>query len=161
MIGFSVNPAHSFEGKSVRNKVSSMCFGRVFFNLEITVSTDLVRFINSLNNHSDTALVMGILCVVSIQITNSLFSSVFFLNPILDKVLDLTYVHELNVIDMSVFLSLDDHIWRNALVTHSFRVWFMVFAFYIHFVSDLRGWKTVVALYIAWMHTFTFQFPFL
>jgi hypothetical protein len=82
----------------------------------------------------------------------------FLLNPILYKVLDLTDVHKLNVVNMSIFLSFDNNVWWNALVTHGLRVGFVIFAFLINFVSDLRWWKTVVAFYIIGMDSFAFQF---
>lgn len=82
----------------------------------------------------------------------------FLLNPVLYKVLDLTDVHKLNVVDMSIFLSFDNNVWWNAFVTHSLRIGFVIFAFLINFISDLRWWETVVAFYIVGMDSFAFQF---
>ncbi len=131
-------------------------FCRVIFNLEITICSNLIRLVNSLNNNSYTALIMWIFCIISIKVSNSLLGSMFLLYPIFNKILNLTNVHKLNIIHMSVLLSLNNHIWRNTFVTHGLRIRFVIFASCIHFVSDLWRWETVVAFYVTGMHSFTF-----
>jgi hypothetical protein len=80
------------------------------------------------------------------------------LNPIFNKVLDLSNVHELNVINMSVFLSLYNSVWRNAFVTHGLWIRLMILASCIDFVTDLRRRKTVIAFNVTWMNPFALQF---
>lgn len=126
--------------------------------MEVAISSHLVRLVNCLNDNSDTALIMWVLCVISIKVSNSLFSSMFLLHPIFNKVLDLTNVHKLNVIYMSVLLSFNDHIWRDTFVAHGLGIRFVVLASRIDFVPDLRRWETVVALYVTGMHSFAFEF---
>jgi hypothetical protein len=129
-----------------------------FLDSKIVIGSYLIRFVDGLNNDPDTSLVVRIFSIISIQISNSLLSSMFLLNPVLYKVLNLADVHKLNVVNMSVFLSFDNNVWWNALVTHGLRVGFVIFAFLINFISDLRWWKTVVAFYIVGMDSFAFQF---
>lgn len=80
------------------------------------------------------------------------------LNPIFNKVLDLSNVHELNVINMSVFLSLYNSVWRNTFVTHGLWIRLMILASCIDFVTDLRRRKTVIAFNVTWMNPFALQF---
>ena len=161
MVGFSINPTDSFEGQTVCNKVSPVSPCRVLFYLEVAVCTDLVWFVNCLHNNSDTALVIWILGVVTVQVSNSLFSCMLLLNPIFNKVLDLSDVHELDVINMPVLLSFYNNIWRNAFVAHGFWVRLMILASCIDFVTDLRRRETIIAFNIAWMNSFALQFPLL
>jgi len=158
MVGFSINPTDSFEGQTVCNKVSPVSPCRVVFDLEVAVCTDLVWFVNCLHNNSDTALVIWILGVVTVQVSNSLFSCMLLLNPIFNKVLDLSDVHELNVINVSVLLSFYNHVWRNTLVTHGLWVRLMILASCIDFVTDLRRREAVVTFNVTWMYSFAFQF---
>lgn len=158
MVGFCVNPSYSFERKSVGNQVSSVGSGRVVLDFEITVGSDLIRFIDGLDNNSDTTFIVRIFGVISVQVTDSLLGSVFLLDPILYEILNLSNIHKLNVIHVSVLLPFNHNIGRNTLVTHGLWIRLMVLAFCVHLISNLRGWKTIVAFYITWMDAFTLQF---
>jgi hypothetical protein len=94
----------------------------------------LLGLVEGLNYDSDTSLVGRILCVVAIEIGDSLLL-VLPRDPVLDEVLDLRNVHELDVINMAILLPLDDHIGRNAFVAHSFGVGLMVLAGFIHLIT--------------------------
>lgn len=118
------------------------------FDCEVVVRSTLFGLIYGLNNNSDTAFIMWIFCVVSIQISNSLLCCMFFLYPIFNKILNLANVHKLNIIDVSVLLSFYNDVWGYTFVTHSFWIRLMIFASGIHFISNLRRWKTVIAFYV-------------
>jgi hypothetical protein len=59
---------------------------------------------------------------------------------------------------VSIFLSLDDNVGRNALVTHSFGVGFVVFAIFIDLVAHLGRREAVIAFYLKGMDALAFQF---
>lgn len=158
MVSFCIDPSNSFKWQSIGNHIGLVSVFSSFLDSKIVIGSYLIRFVDGLNNDPDTSLVVRIFSIISIQISNSLLSSMFLLNPVLYKVLNLADVHKLNVVNMSVFLSFDNNVWWNALVTHGLRVGFVIFAFLINFISDLRWWKTVVAFYIVGMDSFAFQF---
>lgn len=157
MVCLSVNPSNSFQRQSVGNEVSSVSSCRIVLDLEITVSSYLIWLVNGLDNNSDTTFIIWIFSIITVQVTDSLLGSVFLLNPIFYKILNLTNVHELNIIDMSVLLPLDDNVWWNTFVTHGLWVGFMVLAFCVHLISNLRRWKAVVTFNVTWMNSFTLK----
>ena len=158
MVGFGINPANSFQGQSIGNEIGSVQFCRGILDGKITICSYLVRLINGLNNDSYTSFIMRIFSIVTIQVSNSLLSSMFLLNPIFNESLNLINIHKLNVINVSVLLSFDDDIGRNTFVTHGFRVRFMILASCVNLVPNLRWRQAVVTFYIAWMDSFTFEF---
>lgn len=118
------------------------------FYFKIIVCSCLFWLINSLYDDSDTSFIMRILSIITIEISNSLLSGMFFLNPIFDKILNLTDIHKLYVIYMSIFLSFDNNIRRNTFVTHSFWIRLMIFASCINLIPNLRRRKTIITFYI-------------
>lgn len=121
---------------------------RFLFYFKIVICACLFWLINSLYDNSNTSFIMRILSIITVEITNSLLGSMFFLNPIFNKILDLTDIHELYVIYMSIFLSFDDNIWRNTFIAHSFWIRLMIFASCIDLIPNLRRRKTIIAFYI-------------
>lgn len=77
---------------------------------------------------------MGVFSIVSVKETHSLLL-VLSWEPVPDEILDLAYVHELNIVHMTVFLSLDHNIRGYALVAHSFGVGLMTFTGLVDLVS--------------------------
>jgi hypothetical protein len=135
-----------------------MCIFRLIFNCKIWITALLIWLVNSLNNNSDTAFIIRIFCIISIKISNSLLGCMFFLYPIFNKILNLSNIHKLNIVNMAILLSFDYNTWRNTFVTHCFWIWLMIFAFSIYFISDFRRWKAVITFWIRWMYAFAFQF---
>ena len=128
-------------------------------NFKIAIGTFLFRFVQSFNNYSDTTFIAGIFGIVSIEKSYSLLFMTSG-EPVTNKILDLSDVHELDIIDVSELLAFHNHIRRNAFVAHSFGIGFVLFASFINFVSHLRRRKTVVAFDIVGMNTFAFEFFF-
>lgn len=95
---------------------------------------------------------MRILGIVSIQEGDSLLL-VLSGKPIPHEILDLGNIHELQIVYVTILLSFDNHIGRDALVAHSLGVGFVVFAGEIDFVADAAGRQTVVALHFRRMDT--------
>jgi hypothetical protein len=158
MVGFSIDPADSFERQTICNEVSPVSSGGVVFDVEVAVCTDLVWFVNCFHDHSDTAFIIWILSIITVQVSDSLLGCMLLLDPIFNKVLDLSNVHELNVINVSVLLSLYNHIWRDTLVTHGLWVRLMILASCIDFITDLRRREAIVTFNVTWMYSFAFQF---
>lgn len=117
----------------------------------------MLGFIQSLNNHSDTSFVVRIFSIVAIKKADPLLL-VFARQPIPHKILDLSNIHKLHIIDMTILLPLDDHIGRHAFVTHSFGVGFMASAAFVDLVADSGGRETVVAFNLGGVHSFAFEF---
>ena len=78
--------------------------------------------------------------------------------PIADRVLNLGDIHELNIVNMSELLPFNNNIWRNTLITHSFRIGLVHFARSIDLVSHFRWWQTVITLYFWRMDSLAFEF---
>ena len=62
---------------------------------------------------------------------------------------------------MTILLSFNYHVGRNAFVAHCLRIRFVVFACFVHFVAHFRGRETVVTLDFTRVHSLTFQLLFL
>lgn len=60
-----------------------------------------------------------------------------FLHPMLNKVAQLPYIHELDIVNMSVLLPFNHNARRDAFIAHSLRVRLVVLASSIDFVSNL------------------------
>lgn len=131
------------------------------FNFKSIKCSLLSWLIDGFNDKSDTIFIMRIFSVVSIQETNPLFSSVLLLYPKFHKFWELINIHKLNVINMSILLSFNNHTWRDALVTHSFWVRLMIFTSFVYFISYLRRGKTVATFYFSWMNSFAFKLSIL
>lgn len=101
---------------------------------------------------------MGILSIVAIQKAHPLLSHVLFLDPELYKFGELVYIHKLNIVDMSILLSLYKHAWGDAFVAHGLGIGLMAFAVSIHLVSDLRRSQAVSALDFRRMDALAFEF---
>lgn len=101
---------------------------------------------------------MRILGIVSIKISNSLLFMVSR-EPIPNEILNLSNIHKLNVIYMTILLSFDHYVRRDTFVAHRFGVGLMILTSSINFIPHLRRWQTVVALYVSRMHSFAFEFP--
>ena len=99
---------------------------------------------------------MRVFGVVAVEIADSLLL-VLPGQPVTHEVLNLPNVHKLHVVDMPVFLPLDNHVGRDALVAHGFRIGLMASAGFVDFVSDFRGGEAVVALDFGGVHAFAFQ----
>jgi len=124
----------------------------VLQNLEITVCSLLFGFIKGLNDDSDTSFVAGVFSIVTIEKSYSLL----FMTPgepIAYKILDLSNVHKLNVINMSKLLPFNNHIGRDTLTAHSFRVRLVIFTGAVNLIPHLRGRKAVVAFDIVGMNS--------
>ena len=103
---------------------------------------------------------MRVLCVISVEKGHSLLL-VPSGQPIPDQILDLRHVHKLDVVDVTVYLSLDDDVRRDAFVAHGFWERFVVSARFIDLVSNLGGREAVVALGVRGVHSFAFQLSLL
>lgn len=99
---------------------------------------------------------MRIFSVVPIEVGHSLLLMLPG-QPILDEILDLGDIHELNIVHMTIFLSLDHHIRRHTLVAHSFRIGLMTFAGSIHLIANSRRRKAVVALDLSRVYSLTLE----
>lgn len=158
MVGLSENPPNSLKLQSCYNSINP----RVLFSLkylETAICSFLQWLIKSLNNNPNTSLVMRILSIVAIKKSNSLLLMLFG-QPILNKILYLGDVHELDIVDMTILLTLDDNIRRHAFITHSLRICFMVLASSIDFISNLRWRQAIVAFYLNSMYSLAFQLLF-
>lgn len=76
--------------------------------------------------------------------------------PVLDKILDLSNVHKLDIIHMPVLLPLDNYIRRHALVAHGLGISLMILASPIDLIAHLGRRETVVTLNVCWVHAFAF-----
>ena len=157
MIGVGEDPSDSFESESGGDSIEGWSFF-VLQYFEVAIGSFLFGFVKGLNDNPNTSFIAGVFSIISIEESYSLLLVASW-QPITDKILNLCDVHELNVVDMPEFLSLDDHIWRNALVAHSFGVGLMVFAGEVDFVSHLGRRQAVVALDVVGMDSFAFQLP--
>ena len=70
------------------------------------------------------------------------------LDPVFNEVLDLGNVHELHVIHVTILLGFYYDAGRDAFVAHCFGIWLVVFALFVHLVTDLLRGKAVVAFYL-------------
>lgn len=101
---------------------------------------------------------MRIFSVVTIEVSDSLLFMVSW-QPISNEILNLSNIHELNIVDMTVLLSLDNYIGRNAFVAHCFWISFMIFAGSINLISHLRGRQTVITFDFSRVDSLALQFP--
>ncbi len=103
---------------------------------------------------------MWVLCVVTVEegCTLLLMSS---WEPVSDEVLYLSDIHKLDVVDVSVLLSFDDDVRRDALVAHGLREGLVVAAGAIHIVSHARGRQAVVAFDVSRMDALAFELTLL
>ena len=131
-------------------------FIRRIQNLESIISAFLFWLVNCFNYDSDTSFVVRIFGVITIEESNSLFSHMFFLNPMLDHFGERFNIHEFHIVYMPELLSLDNNIWRDTFITHSFRIGVMIFAISINFILDLWRRKTVTTFNFRWMNSFAF-----
>lgn len=129
-------------------------------DLETSKCALLLGFIKSLDDDSNTAFVTRILSIVAIEISHSLLL-MFPWQPVLNKVLNLSDVHKLNIIHMSVLLSLYNHIRRHAFVAHCLRISLMILTRSIDFIPHFGRRKAVIAFDISWMHAFALEFALL
>ena len=158
MIGISINPTNPFQGEAIGYHVDFVWILGLLLYLEVAIRSNLLRLVYGLYDYSYTSFVMRILSVIPVQVTNPLLCSVLLLHPVLYEVLNLFNVQELNVVHMSILLSFDKHVRRNTFVAHGFRIRFMILAFSINFISDLRRWKAIIALYVRRMNALTLKF---
>ena len=84
-------------------------------------------FVNSFNDHPDASLVLRVFSVVAVEVGNTLLL-VALGQPASDKLLNLSNIHELNIVHMSVLLPLDHHVGRHTLIAHALGVGLMEFA---------------------------------
>jgi hypothetical protein len=66
--------------------------------LEGIVASFLFWLINGLHNCSDTAFVMRVFSIVSIQVSDSLLGHVFVFDPILHEIAHILHIHELHIV---------------------------------------------------------------
>lgn len=83
--------------------------------------------IKRLDDDSDTSFIMGVFSIVAIEEGNSLLL-ILAGQPILNEILYLGDVHKLDVIDVTILLTLDDNIGRDAFVAHGLGVGLVVSA---------------------------------
>ena len=158
MIVLCVDPTNSFKGERCSNLIYSTDVCRALEDFKVIVCALLFWLVNSFNNNSDTTFIVRIFCIVTVQESDSLFCHVLFLNPKLHKWRNLFDIHELNVINMPILLSLYDHTWRNAFVAHGFRIRFVILTRSIHLVPELWGRQAVITFHITWMNSLALQF---
>lgn len=156
MIGLGEHPSNSFQGKTCNYRLKERIVFR-FDNLKSTICSSLKWLIDCLHNDTNTSFVVRVFSIVTIQISYSLLFMLTW-QPVLYEILYLSSIHELNIVHMSILLPFNHNIRRNAFVTHSLWIWFVVFASTVHFVPYLRRRKAVVALYFSRMNSFAFEF---
>lgn len=100
---------------------------------------------------------MGIFSIIPVEVSNSLLSGMLLLNPIFNEILNLSNIHELHIVNMSILLSFDDNVWRYTFVAHGFWIRLMILASCVNFVPDLRRRKTIVAFNIRRMDSLAFK----
>lgn len=66
-----------------------------------------MRLIDSLDNGSDSVLIERVLSIISVEKSNSHLVVFSITLPVLYKILNLPLIHELDIIDVSIFLSFD------------------------------------------------------
>ena len=116
----------------------------------------MFRLINGFNDEPYTVFIMGILGIITIQKSHSLFSHMLFLNPKFNKLRKLIHIHKLYIVNVPILLSFNDDTWRNTFITHSFRVRLMILTSLIYLISNLRRGKAVTTFDFCWMNSFTF-----
>ena len=77
--------------------------------------TDLGWIIDALNVDTHSERVVGILAEVPIQVAASLFSAATA-SPVIHELLQLLEIHEADVINVSVFLSIEHYSGRHAAI---------------------------------------------
>lgn len=82
---------------------------------------------------------MWVFSIVTVEITDPLLGHVLNFGPMSDKIAYVLHIHKLNVVQVSVLLSSDADSWGHALIAHCFRVWLVVFACLVDFVSHCYG----------------------
>ena len=156
VIIIGIDPSNPLKSKSISNNICFVSILHPINNLNISISTFLLRLINGLNNNSNTTLIIRIFCIITIQITNSLLCCMLLLNPIFYEILDLCNVHKLNIIYVTILLCFYHHARRNTFVAHCFWIWLVILALFVHFITDLLWWKAVMAFYLRWVNTLAF-----
>lgn len=68
---------------------------------------------------------MRVLCIVSIKIGNSLLL-VLSWEPVFNEILNLSDIHKLYIVNMSILLSFYDDVRGDTFVTHGFRIGLMI-----------------------------------
>jgi hypothetical protein len=105
----------------------------------------LRRLVDGFNDRSDSSLVADVFSVVAVEEAHSLLR-LALAGPVLNQVSDFGDVEELNVVDVSVDLPLQDHRGGQTCVTHGSGPGGVVLAVSLDLVRDGGGRETVVAL---------------
>lgn len=122
-----------------------------FYRIEVT---NLRWFVESLNNCSDTVLVAGIFGVVSVDPTHTL-DRLPLPAPKSHQILNFNYVHELNVVNVSVGLLLQENIRREITDLQRLQSRLVLTWLQLRLIAYLSRRRTVVTGYIRRMSTST------
>jgi len=117
-------PSDFLQRQWLSNNVD-LSFMRILQQVKSRNITDLGRLINRFDNSSNSSLVIGIFSVIPIKESHFLLR-MRGLSPRLDKTAHIFYIHELCKINVSVWLSVDNNIRRQAFIAHSLWPRFMV-----------------------------------
>lgn len=118
----------------------------------------LLRLIDCFYIDSHSLGIVGILRIVAVKPSHTLFHAAAALLPEVNKGRHLCEVHEWNIINMSVALSFQNNSGWQAFVTHTLGEWFMIGTFVVHFIAELWKRYAILALLVGLMLSFTFRF---
>ena len=96
----------------------------------------MLGFVDSFDNDPDASLVVGVFSVVAVEVGNTLLLMALG-QPASDELLNLSDIHELNIVHMSVLLPLHHHVGRHTLIAHALGVRLMIFAASVDLIALL------------------------
>ena len=77
--------------------------------------------------------------------------------PIRNKISKLWGVSDRNIIDMTIFLSLQNNSWWNTFITHSLRIWLMTcLTILFDFIVKIHRKRTILTFLIGFMQSLAF-----
>ena len=123
--------------------------------LEWSHRTSLGRFVDGLYDCTNSSLIVFIFSIVPIEKPYPLLSFTFAC-PVLDEIWNFRYIDELHIVNMSVYLPLQHHPWREASNTHSLWPWSMVFTVLFHPIRKGNWRQAVIAFGLRWVAALTF-----
>lgn len=156
LINFCEHPAHTFQTQRCCYQIDNAAFGVFKLGHPIHVA-HLRRFIDCFYVETDTFGIVGIFRIVAVKISKSLLKTTLPL-PMSDKRINLLKVHKRNIINISVFLAIKDNSRRRALIAHSLRIRWMLFAIKVNFIRQSLTPSTILTFLMRSM-AFSTNFP--